>query len=248
MINQGFVGFFDILGYQDIIDNNDIENASKVVSDILETLPKKTASGLVSMVKEQLKAAVQLQIDVIQPRLISDSILLAMPVSTTSSDIEKMRGAMVFLFYAAKLMRLAFDSGLPLRGALDLGDFFLSLQCFAGKPIIDCYRLASRLQLVGCVITHKCAAHINELSNKTNQSWGAKLMFPCLAILKGGTTEKYTMLDWYFPYADWDPIEQDVRSSIIKSFHAHNKDISPEAMQKIDNTEIIIRKSLIPRK
>ena len=248
MVNQGFVGFFDILGYQDIIDNNDIENASKVVSDILETLPTKTASGVVSLAAERSKAAVQLQIDVIQARLISDSILLAMPVSTTSPDIEKMRGVAVFLFYAAKLMRLAFDNGLPLRGAIDFGDFFLSSQCFAGKPIIDCYRLASRLQLVGCAITHKCAAHIRELAKKTNRPEVAtNLMFPCLAILKGGTTEKYIMLDWYFPYADWDPIEQDVRSSIIKSFHAHNKDISPEAMQKIDNTEIIIRKSLIPR-
>jgi len=248
MVDQGFVGFFDILGYQDIIDNNDIENASKVISDILETLPEKTALGVMSLVSGQYKAVVQLQIDMIQPRLISDSILLAMPVSTTSSDIEKMRSVATFLFYTAKLMRLAFDKGLPLRGAVDFGDFFLSLQCFAGKPIIDCYRLASRLQLVGCVITPKFTAYINELVEKTRLQMVADFMFLCLAILKGGSTEKYMMLDWYFPYSNWDPIEQDVRSSIIKSFHAHNKDISPEVMQKIDNTEIIIRKSLIPRK
>jgi hypothetical protein len=248
MVNQGFVGFFDILGYQDIIDNNDIENASKIISDILETLPTRTASDVLLLGRKEIKTGLKLQIDVIQARLISDSILLAMPVSEDSSDIEKRSAAVVFLFYVAKLMRLAFDNGLPLRGAVDLGEFFLSSQCFAGKPIIDCYRLASRLQLVGCAITPKCAAHIKEFAEKPSRTGtSAVFMFPCLVMLKGGTTEKYMMLDWYLPFNNWAPIEPDVRSSIIKSFHAHNKDISPEAMQKIDNTEIIIRKSLIPR-
>ena len=36
---DGIVGFFDVMGYQDIIDNNNIEIVAKIISETIDKLP-----------------------------------------------------------------------------------------------------------------------------------------------------------------------------------------------------------------
>jgi hypothetical protein len=53
MIKKGFVGFFDILGYQAIIDNNEISKTAKIISEMIVNLPTRISDLLISLLKKK---------------------------------------------------------------------------------------------------------------------------------------------------------------------------------------------------
>lgn len=245
MKGYGFVGFFDILGYKEIIENNDIDRVSSIISDILESLVKRTSDAVLSKLKsEDAKKLFSESISNIESRLISDSIILAFPLvegkKTDSLAFQSLR----FLSYASQLLRLSFDQGLPLRGAIDYGDFFLSGQCFAGKPLIDCYKLGGKLDLAGCAITDSCTKYVLHtikprplIADVLN-----RLIVPYLIPFNDATCQHMRILNWYLPWQDWGDPYDNFRSHTISAFQAHNKDIGPAVVSKVTNTEIMLHK------
>jgi len=53
MNKKGFVGFFDILGYQAIIDNNEISKTAKIISEMIVNLPTRISDLLISLLKKK---------------------------------------------------------------------------------------------------------------------------------------------------------------------------------------------------
>lgn len=106
---NGLIGFFDILGYQSFLENNDAETAASEVLDTINNIDTRVSSGLMASVKENgedLKAAV----DSIQWLVFSDTILMAMEWD----EADTYRWA-VFSAAAIELCRQMFDFGLPRR-------------------------------------------------------------------------------------------------------------------------------------
>ncbi len=184
MIKKGFVGFFDILGYQAIIGNNEISKASKIISEVIVNLPTRTSDLLISLLKKkETQDLFDSAYKKIDAKLISDSILLSLevPESTSAKSIGLLTFS--FLSYSSQLIRQAFDKGLPLRGAIDYGEFFFSGNCFAEKPIINCYRIGSQMDVVGCVITEDCYQMIKTAdSNAGIPERSKRLYFDCLIV------------------------------------------------------------------
>jgi hypothetical protein len=243
MIKQGFVGFFDILGYQTLIDNNDISKASQIIEEVIVNLPKRTSELLLSLVKDSKNQDAAKDIyNKIDARLISDSIILSleMPKNADATN-STLLYTLAFLSYSSQLMRQAFDKGLPLRGAIDYGEFFFSGNCFAGKPIINCYRIGNQMDVAGCVITNDCYEIINSAVSNTKQPENIKcLYFDCLIVNKDGSNKRCHVLNWYCPYKDWGDKHDNLRSYVIDAFHANGKDITPDVVSKVNNTEIML--------
>ena len=72
---QGLVGFFDILGYQQIIDNNDIAIAARLISTAIISLPGKVKSVLTGRFSAGNRSAIESDLSAIECRVISDSIV-----------------------------------------------------------------------------------------------------------------------------------------------------------------------------
>ena len=247
MKGNGFVGFFDILGYKEIIIKNEIDHVSKIITDILEVLPTKALDSVISIYPEgTTKEVIKRPLAKLQSKLISDSILLA--YSDDAPPMPPVVQTMVFLHYVSRLLRLSFEKGLPLRGAIDRGEYFLSDsgQCFAGKPLINCYQLGGSLDLAGCAITDDCVQYIFETAklDKANKaiSLFKSFMLSHLAPMKDGQSQELSLINWFFPLTDWDAKPDDIRTWIIDSFHAHNKQISPAVISKVTNTEIMLHR------
>lgn len=149
-------------------------------------------------------------------RLISDSILLSLAVPKDDSAASVGLLTFSFLAYSSQLMRQAFDEGLPLRGAIDHGEFFLSGNCFAGKPIINCYRIGNQMDVAGCVITENCYQIVKTAdSNAGHPERGKRLYFDCLIVNKDGSNERRHVLNWYYPYKKWGEKHENLRSYVI---------------------------------
>ena len=249
MKSEGLVAFFDVLGYQNIIDNNSIDEVSIIIRNVLQKMQDFAKEGF-QKTFENLIAAQETVDDIIervQFRLISDSILLALPFNEIGSSSDEGEAAkekyyycMLFFHYIYLILNRTFKEGLPLRGAVDYGKFFLEDNCFAGKPIIDCYRIGDSLEFSGCVVTPNCREILQDICNKSNceldtiDSFGEDYLCP----VKNGF-EKYLLVLWSVDIAN--EVGNDLRQVVFEAFKAHNKDIGVGVERKITNTEFTLR-------
>jgi hypothetical protein len=243
MTQKGLVAFFDILGYQDIIDNNLIEEVARIISDILVKIPADVKNEFMGLLKKGSKQynLFQVFIESIDQRVISDSILLSLDFPEDEKEHIKVARWTVFLLYVRLLVYTAFEKGLPLRGAIDYGEFFIDSNCFAGKPIIDCYRLSNRLEFSGCVLTPSCEKTLqNALKGLVDNAIPLDIIssevLSYLVPLKDGEERL-----WIIAWIQANQIVGDVRQFVVKAFQSHNKDMSRKVFTKLDNTEIMIR-------
>lgn len=243
MAKEGLVAFFDILGYQDIINNNLIDNVSKIIANILVKLPEHTKDKMATLIKDvSLRERAVKDLKKIRSRLISDSILIVSEIDSSISNSDKEDKFVDFFVFIGILIRFAFDKGLPLRGVVDYGEFYLDDHCFAGKPIINCYRLSEKLQFSGTVLTTECNDILNKISPSRETEDFFKLFFyPYLVPLKDNKEERLMVLNWIYPIEKGDTIPSDVRQYIVNAFHSHKKDISQKVLLKLENTEIMLR-------
>jgi hypothetical protein len=247
MKNKGLVGFFDILGYQNIIQNNHIEYVAELIDMEITVLGKRTKDHLV----ERLGGHIEPDhcLNSIEAIVVSDSIILFFPYSEI--DYNNDWKLFYFLSYVFELLKSAFDAGLPLRGAISYGEYYCNKNTFAGLPIVSSYGLSERLNLSGCIFTEEAAKEVigtlESIMSRIGKAQNFhKLLFSYLAPLKD-VDQKSILLNWYQPFENWDTPESnvhlhvDVRQYVIEKFHAHGKNVSRREVEKLENTERIIR-------
>ena len=94
-------------------------------------------------------------------------------------------------------------------------------------------------------LSHTGAKHWRDLSllaNKGTKSFNEFLRDFYLTPLKGGEDEIFYVLNFTIRRPDQpDILTGDLRQSTLEAFWAHKKDIAPNAMQKVQNTESFLR-------
>lgn len=247
---KGIVAFFDILGYQNIIDNNKINEAAKIITDILTNMPKATIERLLSMLEEKNRKVFEEQLKKLDHLLISDSLIFFLPIDFDEAAPNRRIKWLAFLSIMSMFLRTSFEKGLPTRGAIDVGDYFVEGNCFAGKPIVNSYRLSNKLEFSGCILSTKAAEQFESDKDQYRSKYTTdfkkyagfteKLIFSCLAPLKN-SEERRLLVNWHPIYKKWGETPNDIRRYVIDAFSSHNKDIPRKIYPYIDNTEIILR-------
>src|ERR1035441_33358 len=116
-------GLFDVLGFTSFCENCDPRNAERVlkVMDDFETeIPDILLHGL-----DAKNNTPQVKIDLLKNRLkwltFSDTIFVAMPLDLADHPEIKFN-LIYFTILAAYINRRMFEIGLPVRGAIHIGD------------------------------------------------------------------------------------------------------------------------------
>ncbi len=251
----GFVGFFDILGYTQIMLNNNIHKTSQFVSDTLMNLPGDMIDSLRSpyLVGSPLELPDRDDwreiLDRVKWIIFSDSILLSLRFDPALPEIDLIRSYLAFSIVCAALMNRCFSAGFPLRGAISVGEFFIEDRCFAGRPIINAYYATQRLEFAGCVLDEAANDLVSEwrkhLVMVNEQSLREKLdqtTILYLVPLKEHTDERYRTINWVAQDSPaFAPIAGDIREVTTRAFLMHNKIAVPSVQGKINNTEMFIR-------
>ncbi len=255
----GFVGFFDILGYSQIMLNNNIHKTSQFVSDTLMNIPMNLIKRLrdisANLSDQEAKPYPydaeewQCMLDKIQWIIFSDSILISMPMSPGLDTLEQTNLYLAFSTVCASLLNQTFSAGFPLRGGVSIGEFFIEDRCFAGRPIINAYRVAQELEMSGCVLDESADAFVSELRRKLVQNQDAEALAKLdqttilyLAPTKLGEDERYRAINWVtLDSPGFHAFRDDVRDATLKAFLMHNKIAVPSVQGKIINTEMFIR-------
>jgi len=220
----GLIGFFDVLGYKSIIENNPIGEVISIVHTIQKTV-------------DEHQKYLDEWADYCGHVLFSDSILVYAPFSEPRNE-HKNTG--LIAEFCAGLLNDLFWAGLPTRGAWAFGDFYIDLQpgkiCLAGMPIIEAYELCNCIDLAGCVVAPSAETVLvgkQILDSSSEQPLGfIKYLVP----LKGQQKQKLFMLNHYTFDRHNNRHPEISRQTVFEKFGAHNKRISVGVLSKANNT------------
>ncbi len=243
-IKSGIVAFYDILGYSKINENNNIEDVCDIITKVIQKAPENTFQTLKEHHKGYINSSIDLNqfIEKLKIHLISDSIIFFLPTDLSNFHLNDW---LFFFEYAKNLALEMFVEGLPIRGAIDIGKHYSNENCFAGKPLINCYKLSNKLEFSGVVLTDEAYNKLNSLPDPFHK-WVPFYSFQCPVNTKDGEKDLF-LLDWLF--SD-NKIDLEIHELILKKknylqyikqivndvFRKHNKSIDLKTEYKIGST------------
>lgn len=240
---HGIIGVFDILGYKQVL-RNPVDAVVEIIQRYLQTvaeIPEKTFLGPIppGQFAEAMKSMVRVSF--------SDTILIAMPLAADSKNFvtiedEALRVRWwVFLNTVRRLILEMFRAGLPLRGMIHIGDYFIETPIFAGKCIVEAYEMAEKQNWTGCYLSKEARQSVDQPPFEDQEMFNHVL--PLYQVpLKNGNVEQFRAINWGF-WAPWNFkfVEGDLREAVMESFLKHSKSIEGSTFDKIANTEAFLK-------
>ncbi len=249
-----FVAFLDILGFKEIVQNNDHEDLVSIFKDHIHlNLQIAIANGMYihSEGNQEKKVFADFNKIKINSFVISDSIIIW---TNNSSVLE-----FVYLIQALQIFLAGtFVNGIPLRGGVSLGNlsvvgeeysnnFVVNHKTIVGEGLVNAYTLEGISEWSGCIIDEKTIKYIdNEVSKAFN---GNDTFLNEMDVISIRSMIEKKLISKYdvplknlnkkeFYVIDWRPIAPGCTDEVIKnSFKSHGKKIENESViRKIENT------------
>jgi|SRR5579862_6791630 len=243
----GMVAYFDILGYLNFLSKNTDDALDETAIKVIEYVSvaveesKNNFTKNLQFVEGVDKERFLAMIRKIRTITFSDTILMTWSYEELEQEANKGWKWSVFIFICSLFSRQMFDYGMPVRGVLSFGRFFVKDGCFAGKPIVDAYSLSTDLDLAITVIDKEAEKEMRHQC--TFNHWQA---VEYLAPRKSGIAEELLALNIAMSPRDnlsfaLKPLYGDLAQRVSESFWAHNKTVSPKEHGKLQNTEMFLR-------
>lgn len=140
--SQGYVAFLDMMGFQKLCKYESCERIKAIIDDI-ELFKYKFINSFSKLVIPE---------DIISQttvKIISDSIIITTP--------NNYYGLLYILYFTATLHMMLLDCGVPLRGGIEKGDFFVTETTIFGPAVINAYQIENsttypRVQISASII------------------------------------------------------------------------------------------------
>lgn len=229
----GLVGFYDILGYQNFIDNNSVEKAVEILNGVFTGLKaaviqdyQNTWSGKASNARRRF--------DDVVIQTLSDSIILHLPVKQPEFPMSDW---LTFLQTSRVIQRRLFDNGFPSRGAIATGKYYCRDGFLVGRPFMDAYRLSQSLEFSGSAMTPEAFQRFKDNAKHEQADWrhfpgGVEFLAP----MKGSREEKLYCLCLLRKNEIGTRLSRDVEKMVNRSFWRHDKDVATFVDLKVANT------------
>ena len=160
-VKKGIVAYFDILGYQNFIENNKIEYCIDIIENIILKLPEETENerfGFYTGNDEIMNSIKKYFNEQSNITFLSDTILFFFNLEHID-DNNKPLFTHQILFYLLFFMQKTFEAGFPMRGYIDYGEYYYkndkNINVVAGKTLVNCHREASNLEFSGLIVSNE---------------------------------------------------------------------------------------------
>lgn len=155
----GFFGFFDILGYSKLNRNNDIDKLIEIFNNFILNIDEK-AITLNYTDRDQ-----KYSMGKVKTLVFSDTIILYQEMPEPLREIGPS-----FILKSCLLLRLAFEAGIPLRGAISYGEYYIHDRCFLGDPIIEARKEEKAQIWSGAVLCKSAEEKYLALANERQET------------------------------------------------------------------------------
>lgn len=173
---------------------------------------------------------------------LSDTIIFNMECTELNAQ-DKFNAFIVFCLMCNQLLRIMFEFGLPLRGVIDAGKYYIEEKLIAGKIFMNAFTLNKDLEIAACVLGEGAQKIHNEIINTKGifetrmfalyPKFMTEYQVPC----KSASRKKMITLNNLFVLFS----NIDIRQYVYNSFWKHNKTIDEKTEIKVNNTEQYFR-------
>jgi hypothetical protein len=234
MNKKKFVAFLDILGFNEIIENNSTDYIIKIYSEVLKSAYERSLGLLENQAQFQEKDSN------IKSTIISDSILFWTEQDSSNGFIKLVITIDYFIYGALR-------SGFPIRGAIVYGDIaeMQSASIFnnsnqtsviLGNGITSAYKQEAKQDWLGCTVSQEAISRFEELSISKDITLSDLLEHGFL--IKYNTPYKTgKIIEDYV--INWPKVLQSKpeKQWVIDSFISHSKTFDVwEVQHKLNNT------------
>lgn len=184
MKSTGYFGLFDILGYSKMNEENNLESLIKIFLENIIGLDEYAITLGGAARRQQSFSFTE-----VKTILFSDTIIFYEETPKPDLISKGIIDPSQFMLKVCTLLRLAFEGGLPLRGAISYGDYYIHERVFLGKPIIEAYNFERNQNWSGAALcksaeeeylTRLRISH-EQLNSSQIQSGDAEIIIPILA-------------------------------------------------------------------
>jgi len=151
---KGYLGFFDVLGYKDLISNNKLDDVIDIYNRTLLNLAEKAIliEGKHDYARIEGKEPVKYL-------AFSDTIILYQDESYIFKNrpkkpcLNRDTEPQNFHGNCELFIKVIIERGIPIRGAVSYGRYYATERgCFLGMPIIEAYKMEQAQDWAGAVI------------------------------------------------------------------------------------------------
>jgi hypothetical protein len=154
----GFFALFDILGFQQILENMDLDYLESRITNLLDSLHKQ------AITMNGIDCEQQLSFQKTDTIVFSDTIILYQTSTQFPDGTMPFMGPSI-IDKSALLLRLAFEEGIPLRGAISYGNYLVSDNYFLGKPIVEAYQAEQHCKWSGAILCKSAECECKKQKN-----------------------------------------------------------------------------------
>ncbi|NLE06466.1 MAG: hypothetical protein GX638_16905 [Crenarchaeota archaeon] len=227
---SSFVAFLDILGYKELIKNNEHIDLTKLYDHIIPIITDHNQTNLTKIEAKNQYIDLQNNSNVFST-MVSDSIILWSEDCTITSFVK-------IIDLIATILSNGVFHYFPIRGAMTTGTIsgkyynknnsFSQLQLY-GKPIVEAYELSESANWMGCEVAKECIEMIHEDENLDfkellEEEYIVEYEIP----KKNGEIKVCYALNWmkhcsWKKYYSAEEIKYSIEDLIRKSFAGHHK-------------------------
>jgi len=223
-----FVCFLDVLGFKDLIENNDHVTLDRIFDSKI--------MGFVNILAGQEMN--RSEKDTINFLSVSDSIILW---SNNTSDNSLFR----IINHTKSILISCLQHGVPLRGAISRGPLSVKKQngqtIIIGKALTKAYSTESKQNWSGCIIDRDCLAE----NSRREYLFKKRFIYEYQVPYKSGRVTDEIVIDWVSSSLNNQELyDNDITEEFIRdSFGRHNKKTNDWSIKtKVDNTVEFYRK------
>ena len=191
MPQQAVVSFLDILGFNAKMESIPLDDLSSQYEQLVSQARSYLAFELASdhsLFNDRFRPARHCSMHVF-----SDSIILYANEDSDAACLE-------LLLYTWRLQQLFLAAGMPLRGAVQYGEFYANPNTgiHLGRALSEAYRLESRQEWIGISIGHSVSDRYPAVFDTILGEICAGLFPQYCVPMKSGFTEDYLTVNWRF--------------------------------------------------
>lgn len=215
---KGFFGLFDVLGYSRLISSkkDNLDGLIELYKDTLMSIDELALSLELEGLKKQLLLA---PIET-KSFAFSDTIVLYQdmpkgPVMFQTGTIN------IFLTEVRYLLRLAFELGIPLRGAVSYGEYYIQEDkgAFIGYPIIEAHNEELKQNWSGATLCKSAWDKLCELDKDSMEMQGEWRGFDLKGLFSPLISNCQGLTKYAIPYYDKSDGKQYSKSGIALCWH-----------------------------
>ncbi len=250
---SGLIGWFDILGYRQMLVQNEAEDVVNILAETILCIPSEITERFTGTTQSadvgRIVAHIAGQLEWLP---FSDTVLVTLDCSSALEPAERAERFIYFLHFCQSFFNGTFVRGTPMRGAVHFGDFLIgriegvSERVFAGRGIGEAEQESGKQDWSGCILTERAEDQkLAVVDSVQDKSWAGefdKLLIRYPAPLKGGVLEQRLALNWLFPNFNRRRLRdgQTIRDMVTASFVMHGKTVTQGVASKLTNTELFV--------